>query len=340
MHHKKIYDFTDDINPLGTSKRIKNSIRKSIKHIEAYNELPLFLFIRHLEKLFNIKKENILVGHGFYHIFSCVLKILKGKKILIPSPVSNSYRFFAEDGGIEILPYKMDIQDDNYCNIEILRQLFDKVDLILLPNPHNVTGKTLNNKQIEEIIGLAEDMKKAVIIDESLIDYTDMPIYTEHIVKSDYSLIIRTFSTYHGLAGLPFGYAIGPANLIEDLKKYICPFSSTIPPFACSAALVSMKDSRYKKRTYEYIGLEKAYIKDRLKNYKHIRFIDRGCNFLILEIEGKKDTVLDFFYKRGINIDIYEESGGLLVRLPIKKHKLNAYFVKTLKNMIDGAGQC
>lgn len=338
MHYKKIYDFTDDINPLGTSKRVKNSLRKSIKHIESYNEPSVFRFIRYLERLFHIKEENILLGHGFNHIFFSVLKRLKRKKILIPSPVSNSYRIFTEGGDIEILPYKTDIKDDNYCNIKELSQLFDKVDLIILPNPHNITGKILNNKQLDEIINLAEDMKKTVIIDESLIDYTDIPAYGEHIVRKDYSLIIRTFSTYHGLAGLPFGYAIGPAVFMKDLKKIIYPFSFETSPLACSSALVSMKDTRYKKRTYEYIGLEKAYIKERLKNYKEIRVIDRGCNFLILELEEKKDTLLDFFYKKGINIDIYEESDRLFVRLPIKKHRFNAHFVKTLKNMIGEAG--
>ncbi|MCX8111091.1 MAG: aminotransferase class I/II-fold pyridoxal phosphate-dependent enzyme [Syntrophorhabdaceae bacterium] len=334
MHNKKIFDFTDNINPLNTSKRVKNNLRRSIKHIESYDDTSLSRFIRYLKKLFNIEEENILVCYGLSHILSCVLKMSGGSDILIPSPVSGGYRFFIDSGDVKIVPYKTDINDDNYCNIEDLSQFFDKIDLILLPNPHNITGKILSNKQIEDIIGLADKMKKTVIIDESLIDYTEMPTYAENIVKSECSLIVKTFSTYHGLAGLLFGYAIGPNKLIKDLKKFIYPFSFKIPPLACSAALVSMKDAAYKRRTNEYISSEKTYIKDRLKSSQRIKIIDRGCNFLLVEIEGDKDAVFDFFYKKGINIDIYQEPEGLFLRLPIKKHKLNAYFVKILKKMI------
>lgn len=341
MHQKKIYDFTNDINPLGTSKRVKNTLRKSIKHIESYDGVPFSRFIRYLIKLFHIDEENILVGNDFPHIFSGVLKVIKKMikeaNILVPSPVFSGYRFFTDNRDINIVSYKMDVKNYNYCNIEELRQLSDKIDLIILPNPHNITGKILNKKQMEGIIELADGLKKIVVIDESLIEYTDISPCAEGIVKSDYCLIMRTFSTYHGLSGLPFGYAIGSCKLIRDIKGCIYPFSFNIPPLVCSAALVSMKDSGYKRRTFTYINAEKAYIKDRLKDYQEIKVIDRGCNFLLLEIKGDRDAVFDFFQKKGINIDIYQEPDGLFLRLPIKQHKLNAYFVKTLKKMINEA---
>lgn len=330
MQYKILFDFREDINPLGVSKRVKNSLRKSIKHIESYDPYAVIRFISHLARLYKVHEDNIVVGNSITHIFSEILKMIKPETVLVPSPVSNYYRFFLDKAGRKILPYFTSINEDTYFYIDELNELIDKSNLILFPNPHNITGKILNKQQIEEVIAISEKNKKFILFDESLIEFTDAVSYAECVVRSDYSLIMRTFSTYHSMAGLPLGYVIGSAASINYIKSVLGPCCDAVPAISCYAAIVSTKDKAYRKRTFEYIATEKDYIKKRLKNNRYIKIIDRGCNFLLLEITGDFNVIHDVFYKRGIIVDLYHEEERSFIRLPVKRHKDNAYLVKSL----------
>lgn len=330
MQYKRLFDFREDINPLGVSKRVKNSLRKSIKRIESHDPYAVTRFISHLARLFKVREENIAVGNGIQCIFSKILKMIKPETVLVPSPVSNYYRFFLDRVGKKIIPYSTSINDDKYFYIDELNELIEKSNLILIPNPHNITGKILNKQQIEEVIAISEKNEKFVLFDESLIEFTDAVSCAEYVVRSDYSLIMRTFSTYHSMVGLPIGYVIGSATSINYIKNALESCGDTVPAISCYAAILSTKDEGYKKRTFECIATEKDYIKNRLKNNRHIKIIDRGCNFLLLEITGDLNTIHDVLYKRGIRVDLYHEDGRSFIRLPVKRHKDNAYLVKSL----------
>jgi len=330
MPHKKILDFKEDINPIGVSKRVKNSLRKSIKHIESREQKGIVHLTEYLARLFNITEENIVPGYGFSHIFSGVLEMLKPDVILIPSPISNFYRSFFETTSKSILSYEKSIIDNKYYDTNELEQLIEKSDLIILPNPHNVTGKKLNCDDIEDIVAIADREKKVVLFDECLIEFTDIKSHAQCITSSNYSLILRTFSTYHAMAGLPLGYAIGSVKSIKNIKNVLYPYVVRIPSLSCYAAIVGLKDKGYRKRTLETIKAEKDYIINRLKENEYIKVIDRGCNFILLEIIGDHKSISDGLYRRGISVDIYHEKDGSFLRLPMRKHKLNAYFIKSL----------
>ncbi len=330
-----MYNFIHDINPLGVAPKVKNRIRKAIKYLSSYNDLAYKQFLDYLKKTYNITEGQIFISHGSTDLLKKIFKIVKAKQVLIPLPIHNRYKILAERLGFEIIPFSTGFFFDKVYDLEELKKTCDEGELIILPNPHNITGKIIDKDKWDELVWLSNEKKKMIIIDESLLDYIDTASEINKIVSSNYILILRTFSTFYGLAGMPFGYLIGGKDVISYIKNsFECDYYS-VPYIAYIASKTALKDKRYKKRTIEFIKNEKAYIVERLKSYEAINVIDTGCNFLLLKVGLDDGELKDGLKKRNVIVDVYETQEGSFIRFPIQKHKYNAYFVKTLKYLID-----
>jgi histidinol-phosphate/aromatic aminotransferase/cobyric acid decarboxylase-like protein len=112
-----------------------------------------------------------------------------------------------------------------------------------------------------------------------------------------------------------------------------------ISSLASLAAHASLKDKGYGQRTLRFIEEEKRFILDGLKKVSRLDVFNTPCNFLLLKVNGPAPDLKGLFEKRGIMIDEYDdESGVVYIKLPIKSHKFNARFMKTLKRSLSDRG--
>jgi histidinol-phosphate/aromatic aminotransferase/cobyric acid decarboxylase-like protein len=136
------------------------------------------------------------------------------------------------------------------------------------------------------------------------------------------------------MAGLPLAYSMGPANIIQGIRQHIFPEEINI--LAVHAAIASIKDAFYKTRTTEFINTEKEYLLKAFNSIEGLVCFDTPCPFLVLAFEKKQDTLKAFFSGYRILIDeFFDEQGGYFLKVPVKKHKWNARFVKTLRNALE-----
>jgi threonine-phosphate decarboxylase len=130
---------------------------------------------------------------------------------------------------------------------------------------------------------------------------------------------------------------IGSTKLIQKIRNVLSPPQiNSIAPYA---ALASLKDTGYKKRTLKFIEQEKGYILKKLSDIQGLKVFDTPCNFLLLEIEKEgSSNFKDLFLKHNILIDEYMgEKDEHFIRLPVKRRKLNATFVKMLKKIMEAS---
>ena len=329
----RIMDFTSDANPLGPSNKAKNAVRKNVKRLGQ----PPDRETRYLKRLIctreGVNEEEIIIGPDPACILSVLLNMIRPKTALVPSPVSDTYRELLEEQDTKIRPFHLNGEKGFAFETKRFIKAVRDVDLVLMPNPHNVVGTCLSPGDLLPVISHTAAMKRTLIIDETHRDFPDIPSQANEITRSEGSIVLRSLSAFYGLAGFRFGYAIGDGVLIRNIKNYLGRFA--VNPLAEAAAVASLRDRGYRKRTLEYIKEEKHFIQNSLAGVDPVQCIDTPCSFLLLKFNEKITGLRDAFLKRRIIVgDFTDKNGSLYIRLPVRKHAWNAGFIRVLKYIL------
>jgi histidinol-phosphate aminotransferase len=129
-----------------------------------------------------------------------------------------------------------------------LGQMADKAagaGLVYICNPNNPTGTLHGAKAIAEFIAaaLARDPNVTILIDEAYHEYVERADYQSAVpiaLDNPRVIVSRTFSKIYGLAGLRCGYAVGHADSIRLLSKWLDPLR--ISYLTTRAAMTALED--------------------------------------------------------------------------------------------------
>ncbi len=331
---KQIMDFSTSVNPLGPSSRAKHTLRKNIANIDFPPDEKLRYITRLIERREKIGAENVLFRHSSSQILHSVFQIRQTKTVLLLSPISQAYEeaLVRTKAAFQRLP----LSKTNHFrpDLETILTAMKEVDTVLIPYPHDMMGTALTMGDLLTLIAEADRSGRTLILDESYRDFTTLASPVPEVVKSNRTIIVRTFSLFYAMAGLPLAYCIGPADVVRRMRQ--CIFPGEINILAVNAAMASIKDTLYKARTTELIKTEKDYLLKAFASIEGITYFDTPCPFVLLVFEKKQDILKDFFAGYRILIDkvFLDEQGGYYLKVPVKKHKWNARFVKTLRNAL------
>lgn len=331
---RQIMDFTTAVNPLGPSNKAKNIMRKSIRHIDIFPDSKLRYLTGLIQKREGIKPENIFFGHGLTELFRAILRTENIETVLVPSPVSGYYKKAISSNKLTLKHVPLNPKNNFLIDTGKVLDGAKKADAILFPYPHDVVGTALGMNDLVRLIIETDRLGKVLILDESYRDFTTLESPVREVIRSKKTIIVRTFSLFYAMAGLPFGYAIGPADMIEKIGEQV--FPEEISTLAMNAAIASIKDSFYAGRTREFIKTEKDYLLKTIAPLEGVAYIDTPCPFIILSFDKKPESLKDTFFRYRILIDeFHDEEDKFYLRLPVKKHKWNARFVRTLRNVMN-----
>ncbi|CAO0820405.1 hypothetical protein DFAR_1540056 [Desulfarculales bacterium] len=147
-------------------------------------------------------------------------------------------------------------------------------------------------------------------------------------------VVMRTFSTSAGLAGLRIGYALGPAEVIAAFDRVRQPFNTS--SLAQAGALAALGDDEFWQRTKALIvrGLKEFYACfDRLG----IFYVPTQTNFVLLKIGPKASAVADKLLGRGVIVREMT-SYGLpdFLRISVGLDEENARFCQEFSDVLSG----
>jgi threonine-phosphate decarboxylase len=328
---KQIMDFTTSVNPLGPSNKAKHLLRKNITNIDFPPDKKLRHITRLIEKRESIEATNILFAQSLTQLLHAIFQT--AKTILVLSPVSQTYEEAITLNRMTLKRVSLDKANHFSLDLETILKAMKKVDAMLMPYPHDMVGTALTMGDLLTLISEAGRLGKTLVLDESYREFTALVSPVREVIKSETSIIVRTFSLFYAMAGLPVTYSIGPTDMIQNVRQHILP--EEINMLAVNAAIASLKDIFYRARTTKFINTEKSYFLKAFSSIDDLECLDTPCPFIVLAFEKKQDTLKDIFSSYRILIDeFFDEQGGYYLKVPIKKHKWNARFVKTLRNAL------
>jgi histidinol-phosphate/aromatic aminotransferase/cobyric acid decarboxylase-like protein len=213
-------------------------------------------------------------------------------------------------------------------SVDRLARALDEADLLLVPNPHPLTGSVIPPDALALLISQAEQKRKLLVFDEASIEYTTAASPVRLVVGSPHALILRSFSLFHALAGLRIGYALGHPETLARLAPLIEPYP--VASLAAAAAVASLRDSGYRTRTLKFLAEEKNYLKGKLARL-HLEAIDTPSNLVLVPLEESTTDRPGLLRDAGVLVFGFPSAEGLpILSVLVRRRPQNAAFMRLL----------
>ncbi len=326
---RQILDLTCLTNPLGPSEKAKHAMRKALKNLGNSPDRETRYLRREIARRNRIDPASILFGHGATFLLGVLLAAFKPEKVLVPAPVPAYYAELIAGHGGQCLPFPLFEGDGSSIAVGLLSSIPREAGMVILPNPHRLTGGVVPLETLEILERSFEGSERLIVVDEALAEFTEAASPVERATTSNNLLVLRSFSLFHCLAGLPLGYCVACPRIIGAMTSVVDP--GPVSVIASAGALASLRDKGFHRRTGEYLRVEKAYFDEKLGRVDGVETIDRGCSFLVLRLLKAVPDLEERLLDKRILVELFVDDRGVpFLRVPIRSHRENARFAKTL----------
>ncbi len=204
---------------------------------------------KYLESRFGVEydpADQVLVTVGASEAVDLALRAVvnPGDEVLVPEPTYVSYAPSAILAGGVAVAVPTYEKDDFRLTADVIRELITpKTKAIVFCYPNNPTGAVMEKEDLRAIADVLREHDILVIADEI---YAELVYGIEHTSMAtlpgmyEKTLLINGFSKAFSMTGWRLGYACGPTDLIEAMKKihqYVIMCAPTMSQWAAIEAL-------------------------------------------------------------------------------------------------------
>ncbi len=336
MNYENIIDFSANINPLGISKRAKNSICENLHLIEKYPDITYYELKKSIAHYENLNSEYIALGNGAAELLFNIIRALNPKKTLLLAPTFSEYEEAVKSINGKVKYYYL--YEKNLFNIreDYLSYINQDIELLIICNPNNPTGNIVSREYMIKIIKKAEKYNVKIIIDESFMDFLNNECsLKDYIPQYPFLIIVKSLTKFFAMPGLRIGYALCSDNEIINRVNLITP-AWNINILAEKAAISALKDREYIKKTRNFINKEKQYLYEEMLKIKDITVFKPNANYLFFKINKNLDLFTKLLEKNILirKCENYNGLNGLYYRIGIRDHESNIILINVLKKIL------
>ncbi len=299
---EEIISFSANINPLGLSYKLKETLAKKLDVITSYPDREYTSLRQKIAKYCGTVSENILVGNGSTELISLFIQIEHPKKALILGPTYSEYEREISLGGGSSLYYPLTENLDFKLQLEDFKaHLTENIDLLVLCNPNNPTSSSITREELRSILDVCKQNDIFVMVDETYVEFSKNYDQIHGVPLTNYYnnlIILRGVSKFFAAPGLRLGYAItGNQDLIKEINTKKNPW--TINSLAVVAGELMFTDKDYIQATKDLIETERERVCLRLSHMEGIKYYPPSANFVLIRIlkEGKN---ADYLFEKAI----------------------------------------
>ena len=169
--------------------------------------------------------EETLVTVGGSEAIDAALRAMvdPGDEVLIPQPSYVSYLPCAVLA--DAVPVVINLKAENNFKLtkeELIESITEKTKILILPFPNNPTGATMDKEELAQIVPIIIEHDLYVISDEI---YSELTYKGKHTSIGSFpgmkerTIVINGFSKAFAMTGWRLGYAVGPAEIINQMTK-------------------------------------------------------------------------------------------------------------------------
>lgn len=197
-------------------EKLQEHLNSQFDKLTRYPEPDAASVKRLLARRYEIKEENILVTNGSITAFYLLAQAWKKAKSLIAVPSFSEYEDACRLHEHEISFFS--------TGEDLSEVSFEGQDFCWLCNPNNPDGKLIH--RIELLRMIAANPQTTFIIDQAYVSFTTEEMLKPSDIKNNPNLIlVQSISKAYNIPGLRVGYIVATPEKIQEISKYIIPWS-------------------------------------------------------------------------------------------------------------------
>jgi len=243
--------------------------------------------------------DRVLLGNGSDEILDLAMRALvpRGGSIGVIEPSFGMYDHFARACGVDVR--RVPARDT--LPVDALAAL--RADAYFVPSPNNPTGAAFPRAAFE---GLLDRVDAPVVIDEAYAEFARQDLRSL-AAGNERAIVTRTFSKAYGVPGIRVGYALGPPDLLDPMRRIRMPYN--LSAWSERAALAALEDGAFVDRAVAFVTTERARLTDAIGERGWPVWPSRA-NFVFVGPLRRGAEVHDALRDRGVLVKLVDWPGG------------------------------
>lgn len=327
-------DFSANINPLGLPAGVQKAIKQAVQQCSQYPDPFCRALTTATADFLKLPKEFLFFGNGAADVIFRLALTLKPCKALLLAPTFSDYEKALATVGCAIKYYYLQEKYAFEPQSDILGAITEDIDLVVICNPNNPTGKTIKRPLLEEILKKCVQKNARLLVDECFMDFVSKHkaySLSNLVAKYPVLIILKAFTKTFAMPGVRLGYCIcSDLDMLKNLHEHGQDWSVSV--LAQKAGIAALKEHDYLAKAYSLVEKERKYLTRQL-NQLGAKLYDSEANYIFFYMDQPED-LKNKLRERGYLIrscDNYRGLGSGYYRIAIKTRALNRKIIKAIK---------
>lgn len=332
------YDFSVNLNPYDCSEILRKILDESKTKLCHYPDMKQRKFREALSLAEGVNMDELWGANGASSVIKTLILMINPKKVMLISPCFSGYMHaisLLKDYTIinHFLEEKNEYMLDDGFLERLEGEAKNGLELIVLANPNNPTGKNIPKNILEKAYLICKKYKVKMIIDECFLRLS-LKGYSMSKYINDYEglFVVNAFTKLFSIPGIRAGYVISNKKNIEKFVNYLPEWDMNA--IADTAGIVCSEyigNDQWLGDVGALIFNEKQYLCTELKKLG-ITVYESDSSFVLIKGSLDLDSILK---KKKIlirNCTDFQGLGNGYYRIAIKTHKENEILINALNN--------
>ena len=302
--HAEFLDFSISVNPLGPPPGAMEEYHAAAPRITSYPAPYPVLFEQLIAQANGVAPANVMAGNGSTQLIYLIFRVLRPRNPFVVIPTFSEIANAAAACGTPASPVLLREASGFTLDPSALEAALARgADAIFIGRPNSPTGTFIPEATARDVARRCARQGAWCIFDEAFIEFAGDASLARFAADHPLVLVIRSMTKLYATPGLRLGFAIAAEETITRMRNAIEPWSVSVAAEQVGRACLSAP-ADYLERTLRTVAAERAFLTRQLGAHPHLRVFPSAANFLMVAVDGERQTSAfgDYLMDRGIAI--------------------------------------
>lgn len=329
-------DFSANISPLGLPEGVRLAIAEAAAGQDRYPDPLCRELCAAIGQSRGLPGGWVLCGNGAADLIWRLALALKPRHALIAAPTFAEYAAALKSVSCTVEPVFLSAHEDFAVGEAFLERIRPGVDLVLLCEPNNPTGRTTDPALLRRILERCHANGTRLVVDECFNEFLDDP--AAHTLEGELGtypelLLLKAFTKWYAMAGVRLGYALcRNTELLGRMRDAGQPWA--VSGLAQAAGVAALREEKYSRRLHALIAAQRPLLAAGLAELG-CRVIPGQANYLLFYHE-RRDLAAALRHRGVLLRDCsnYPGLGSGWYRCAVRGAEENRAFLQAMKEVL------